>query len=132
MTKEQMQEAMDQIAAENTTLKQKVSELETKLQQAGAELDNAGETIDCLKKQITEPKTTPSPAPDDYTRQLELYRTQAESGAEKIKVLLAALQAGCADHCPHHAAPDACRNCSIGRQITAAGFTIQPPAAESK
>lgn len=50
----------------------------------------------------------------------ELKRLKAErakgGSPDIIKALLAIIQASCADHCPHHAAPEACKNCSIAQR----------------
>lgn len=41
---------------------------------------------------------------------------------KKLEAAMEIIAESCADHCPHHRAPAACRNCSIGKRIEENGL----------
>ena len=105
MTKEQMQAALDSWGAENAALKEKVAELEKVNGKLAVELKDAQQQI----------SATANAKPED---------------GGKIKVLYQALCRSCKDHCPHHLAEGACKNCTIHQICAAAGIQIGAPDAE--
>ena len=133
-----------QLAAKNAQGEAKNQQIRAELQQArkSAEESNAAfmqvsETIMQKDEEIKRLQAEASAAgaqaaPAEFQQQLDFYKALAEGNQGKIDELLSAVQSSCADHCPHRANPDACRNCGISKQVAAAGFTIQPTAAEGK
>ena len=60
---------------------------------------------------------------DDLQKKLELRNGAVSQEFERVKKFNAALldlvEMSCRDHCPHHGAPDACRNCAIHQELEA-------------
>lgn len=138
MTKEQMQAALDQATAEAAELKAKNADLETANGKIAADLAAAQKQINAtaganaiLENELKECRveldnlkaenerlTAGSDAAEDQDR-------IADKG--RIGILLGAIGAGCADHCPHHMDESACRNCGIFKAVFSAGYQIPRP-----
>ncbi len=95
MNKTQLQEQLDaaqkrinELSAENATLKQQAKGLEIQLQNMTKDCQNVAQ------KNATPPVSVVEKIPEDLVNAVEL---------------------SCKDHCPHHRNPDACVNCEIGK-----------------
>lgn len=53
-----------------------------------------------------------------------LKAAQPDAGAEKTETAITLLKMSCADHCPHHADKNACKNCTIFQTAAAAGIDL--------
>lgn len=120
MTKEQMQAALNQAAAEAAELKAKIADLETRNGRITAELAEA-------KKQI-EATAGANAILEDELKEARAQQTGDPADKGRIGILLGAIGTSCADHCPHHLDEAACRNCSIFKSVFNAGFQIPRPA----
>ena len=120
MTKEQMQAALNQAAAEAAELKAKIADLETQNGRIAAELAEA-------KKQI-EATAGANAILEDELKEARAQQTGDPADKGRIGILLGAIGTSCADHCPHHLDEAACRNCSIFKSVFNAGFQIPRPA----
>lgn len=127
MTKEQMQAALDSSGAENAALKKKVAELETANGKLAAELKDAQQQISATagSNAILEGDLKEAAA-----KIKELSANAKPEDGGKIEALYQALCRSCKDHCPHHLAEGACKNCTIHQICAAAGIQIGDPDAE--
>lgn len=147
MTKEQMQAALDQANAETASAKKRIAELETENGKLSAELAAEKKSSEAkaganailestlkaalaekadLKKQIEELQAKPKAGAVDPEN------ADAEENKNKIKTLVSAITASCADHCPHKLNEGACRNCNIYKMVSSAGFTLNKPQVEQE
>lgn len=82
------QKRINELSAENATLKQQVEGLEIQLQNMTKDSQSVAQ------KNATTPVNAVEKIPEDLVNAVEL---------------------SCKDHCPHHRNPDACVNCGIGK-----------------
>ena len=103
-TKEQLQQDLKNAQAANETLR---SELDTARQAVVSlekELSIVRKANTLLDQELNEiRKAAPADHTADSIQDLETLRTAAKN----------IIDLSCSDHCPHHAAIDACKNCTI-------------------
>lgn len=115
MTKEELQTELTNAEATNELLRQKVKELEDTL---AAQIRNH-EACDSMKT-ILEGDLK---AANAKIAELENIVNNDET-PKQLKTACEIIRTSCADHCPYHRAPDACRNCSINKTIEEAGLPV--------
>ena len=144
MTKEQMQETLDQATAEAAALKARNADLETANGKIAAELAAAKKQIEATAgaNEILEGELKECRAERDNLKAengrlaaaIEDARALDNAGDQariadkgRLGILLGAIGKSCADHCPHHLDENACRNCSIFKMVFSAGYKITRP-----
>ena len=89
----------------------KKDELQAALNEATAENEK-------LKKRI-----------EDLEKQFERKDNSGKNGNEKadegkLSMLFEAIKRSCTDHCPYHKYERACKNCTINKIVTTAGYNL--------
>lgn len=155
MTKEQLQNALNEATARIDEQKAKIANLETENAKLKADLldaipatasatfavdkdrialleaENGRITAElaAAKKRIEATAGANAILEDELKEARAQQQQPAGDPADKgkIGILLGAIGKSCADHCPHHLDEAACKNCSVFKAVFSAGYQIPRP-----
>lgn len=95
-----------------------------KKDQMAAELEKLKAELEAAKKQI-EATAGANAILEEELKELREQKNENPGDNSKIGILLEAIGKSCKDHCPHHLDLNACPNCTIFKEVSAAGYKIE-------